>query len=167
MIRKATISDASRIAEIDVAAERFAYKDFLPEEALYKSLRVEDRISRVKKWMSEKLFEIFVFEDDTTGTVKGMMGFGQCGDDDKKNAFELHFLYVEPCFSHCGIGSKMISFFEQEGKKKGYTEFVIWVLQDNHIGINCYQKNGYSCDGSTKLFQRFNKNEARFVKHLA
>ncbi|MBP5442334.1 MAG: GNAT family N-acetyltransferase [Treponema sp.] len=166
MIRQATISDASRIAEIDVAAERFAYKDFLQEELLYKNLQVEDRINRVKKWISEKMFDIFVYEDDATGTVKGMMGFGQCGDDDKKNAFELHFLYVEPNFSHGGIGSKMISFFEQAGKQKGYTEFVIWVLQDNLIGINCYQKNGYSCDGSTKLFQRFNKNEARFVKKL-
>lgn len=60
----------------------------------------------------------------------------------------------------------MIKFFEDTGKENGYSEFVIWVLEENVIGKNCYQKNGYTCDGSEKIFQRYNKKEIRFIKKL-
>ena len=166
MIRKATEADAARIAEIDVFSERFAYKDIVPEELLYKDFTVEDRIPRVKNWISGNYFSVFVYEDDKTGIVKGMMGFGKTEDEDKPDAFELHFIYVDPYFSRQGIGSQMIDFFESEGIKQGYKEFLIWVLEKNEIGKNCYLKNGYHFDGKEKLFQRFNQNENRFVKEV-
>ena len=58
----------------------------------------------------------------------------------------------------------MIRFFEKTGKENGFSEFVIWVLEENEIGKNCYQKNGYNFDGSEKIFQRYGKKEIRFVK---
>lgn len=164
MIRKATVEDAARIAEIDVFSERFAYKDIVSEDLLYKDLTVENRIPRVRNWISEDSFSVFVYEDDTTGTVKGMMGFGKTGDEDKQNSFELHFLYVDPFFSRQGIGSQLIKYFENEGIRQGYKEFIIWVLEKNEIGKNCYLKNGYHFDGKVKIFQRFNQKENRFVK---
>ena len=38
MIREATIGDAARIAEIDVFSSRYAYKNIVPDECLYKGL---------------------------------------------------------------------------------------------------------------------------------
>ncbi|MCR4714675.1 MAG: GNAT family N-acetyltransferase [Treponemataceae bacterium] len=166
MIRKATISDASRIAEIDVAGERFAYKNIVSATALYKGLLVENRIAVCKKWITEDSFSVYVYEDDSDGIVKGMMGTGKCCDDDKQNAFELFFLYVEPYFSRNGIGTEMIKFFENEGTLKGYKEFVIWVLEKNEIGKNCYEKNGFHFDGKEKIFQRFNLKENRYIKAI-
>lgn len=167
MIRKANEADAIRIAEIDVTSERFAYKDIVSEEKLFKEFTVENRTPVVKNWIEEKYFDIYVYEDPDTKIVKGMMGFGKCGDSDKPNAFELHFIYIDPVYTHSGIGSQMIEFFEQEGKNRGHSEFVIWVLEENSIGINCYKKNGYSADGNSKIFQRFNKKEIRFVKNIS
>ncbi len=164
MIRDATIDDSSRLAEINVSSWRFAYKQIVPEEYLYRHFLVEDRIIIFKNWIATKKYEIYVYEDPLTKIIKGMMGFGKCEDEDKKNSFELHFLYIEPYFSRVGIGSEMITFFEQNGRKKDYTEFVIWVLEDNEIGKKCYQKNNYFWDGSVKEFQRLKKNEIRFIK---
>ena len=164
MIREATVNDAARVAEIDVISSRYAYRDILPEEALYRDLSVAGRVPVYKSWITEKRFEIYVYEDPGTGTVRGMMGIGMSGDEDKKEAFELHFLYIDPDYVRMGIGSEMLRFFEQKGRDTGCAEFVIWVLEENGMGIRFYEKNGYRPDGKEKIFKRWNKREIRYVK---
>ena len=107
MIREATIHDAARVAEIDVISSRFAYRNIVPDECLYQDLTVENRIPVYRRWITEKRFGIYVYEDNDTGTIRGMMGIGMSEDDDKKGAFELHFLYVDPGYVRMGIGSEM------------------------------------------------------------
>ena len=165
MIREATIKDAVRIAEIDVISSRFAYKNILSDECLYRDLSVENRIPVHKKWIAEKRFDIYVYEDSGTGIIKGMMGIGMSEDDDKKGAFELHFLYIDPDYSRKGLGSEMLQFFEQKGKDRGCREYVIWVLEENKMGRNFYEKNNYCPDGKEKIFKRWNKREIRYVKN--
>ena len=164
MIREAKANDAARIAEIDVASSRYAYKNIVSDECLYKDLSVEDRIPVHKKWITEKRFEVYVYEDPGTGMIKGMMGIGMSEDDDKKEAFELHYLYVDPDHLRMGAGSEMLQFFEQKGKERGCREFVVWVLEENEIGRNFYEKNNYRIDGKEKIFRRWNKREIRSVK---
>ena len=164
MIREATADDSVRIADIEVAGSRFAYKNIVPEECLYRDLSVENRIPVYQRWISEKRFGVYVYEEPGTGTVKGMMGIGMCEDEDKKGAFELHFIYVDPDCLRMGIGSEMLRFFEQEGREKGCPEFVVWVLEENRLGRNFYEKNGYLSDGKEKIFRRWNQREIRYVK---
>ncbi|MBO4604094.1 MAG: GNAT family N-acetyltransferase, partial [Clostridiales bacterium] len=83
---------------------------------------------------------------------------------DKKDAFELHFIYVDPRYMRMGTGLEMLRFFEEKGKEKGLSETVIWVLEDNTIGKNFYGKNNYRPDGKEKIFKRWNKREIRYVK---
>ena len=164
MIRRAAINDSARIAEIEVAGSRYAYRNIVPDECLYKDLSVEKRIPVYEGWIAEERFDIYVYEDSGTGIIKGMMGVGMSGDDDKKGAFELHFLYVDPDYLRKGIGSVMLKFFEQTGKEKGCPEYVIWVLEENEIGRNFYGKNNYRPDGKEKIFRRWNKREIRYVR---
>ncbi len=166
MIRPATIQDAPRIAEIDVSSCRFAYNNIVSEEILFRDTLVENRIQNVKNWISGNTVSVFVYEDEKTKIIKGMMGIGKCEDTDKENAFELHFLYIEPFYSRMGIGTMMINYFEEKGHELGYKEFVIWVLQDNNMGINFYEKNKYTHDGNSKIFKRYNKKEIRYLKKV-
>ena len=164
MIREANVNDSARIAEIDVLSSRYAYQNIVSEECLYRDLTVENRIPVYKRWITEKRFGIYVYEDSDTGIIKGMMGIGMCEDDDKKGAFELHFLYVDPDDLRMGIGSEMLRFFEQKGKERGCPEFVVWVLEENIMGRNFYEKNNYCVDGEEKIFRRWNKREIRYTK---
>ena len=164
MIREATIDDSARIAEIDVISSRYAYKNILSDECLYNDLTVEHRIPVHKKWIAEKRFGVYVYEDPGTGIIKGMMGIGMSEDDDKKGAFELHYLYVDPEYVRTGVGSEMLRFFEQMGQDRGCPEFVVWVLEENGMGRNFYEKNDYHLDGKEKIFKRWNKREIRYVK---
>ena len=164
MIREAAITDSGRTAEIDVISSRYAYKNIVPDECLYKDMLIENRIPVHQRWINEKPFEMYVYEDPDTDVIKGMMGIGMCGDEDKKEAFELHLIYVDPDFLRNGIGSEMLQFFEQKGKEQGFKEFVVWVLEENKIGRNFYEKNNYILDGTDKIFRRWNKKEIRYVK---
>ena len=164
MIREAAINDSGRIAEIEVFSSRFAYKNSVSDVCLYKDMSVENRIPVYQRWITEKRFELYVNEDPDTGIIKGMMGIGLCEDDDKNGAFELHFIYVDPDFVRMGTGSEMLQFFEQKGKEKGCTEYVIWALEDNGMGRSFYEKHNYRSDGKEKIFRRWNKREIRYVK---
>ena len=164
MIREANTNDSVRIAEIEVASSRFAYKNILSDDYLYNDLSVEKRAPVHNYWITEKRFDLYVYEEPDTKLIKAMMGIGMCEDEDKKDAFELHFIYVDPDYLRNGIGLEMLKFFEQKGREKGCKEFVIWVLEENGIGINFYTKNNYSHDGKDKIFKRWNKREIRYVK---
>ena len=164
MVREATINDAARIAEIDVISSRFAYQDILPDGILYQDISVENRVPVYERWIAENRFGMYVYEDSGTGLVTGMMGIGMCEDEDKKGAFELHFIYVDPDCLRMGAGSEMLRFFEQKGREKGCAEFVVWVLEGNGIGKHFYEKNNYRADGKEKIFKRWNRREIRYVK---
>ena len=88
---------------------------------------------------------------------------GLCEDEDKRDAFELHFLYVDPDYVRMGIGSEMLRFFEQAGREKGCPEFVVWVLEENKNARSFYEKHGYCSDGKEKIFRRWNKREIRYA----
>lgn len=164
MIREATLNDAARIAEIEVTSSRYAYQNIVSDECLYRDLSADARIPVYQRWISEKRFDLYVYEDDSTGLVRGMMGIGMTDDEDKKDAFELHFIYLDPDWVRMGIGSEMLKFFEQKGREKGCPEYVIWVLEENDMGRRFYEKNGYRPDGKEKIFKRWNKKEIRYVK---
>lgn len=164
MIREAKVSDSARIAEIEVESSRYAYKGIVPDDCLYKEMSAESRTPVYEYWIGEKRFELYVNEDPDTGVIKGMMGIGMNEDDDKENAFELHFIYVDPAYVRAGIGTELLKFFEQKGREKGCREFVIWVLEENTMGRNFYDKHGYVFDGKDKIFKRWNQREIRYVK---
>jgi GNAT superfamily N-acetyltransferase len=162
MIREATADDSARIAEIDVASSRYAYRDIVSHECLYRDMTVESRVPVYRRWIAEKRFELYVYED--SGVVRGMMGIGMSEDDDKKEAFELHLIYVDPACLRKGIGTEMLRFFERKGRERGCPEFVVWVLEGNGMGRNFYEKHHYRPDGKEKIFRRWNTREIRYVK---
>ena len=166
MIRNAEISDAPRIAEIIVNSTRYAYQTFLSQEILYIHIQFINLIKSVERWINGNDNYIYVYEDNKTKIGKGMMGIDKSYDDDKQNAYELHILYVEPEFSRSGIGTELIEYFENTSRKNKINELVVWVLEENKIGIRFYEKIGFICDGKTKIFERYNKNERRYIKEI-
>ena len=58
----------------------------------------------------------------------------------------------------------MLRFFEEKGRENGYTEYVIWVLEENDMGRKFYEKHDFCLDGKDKIFKRWNKREIRYVK---
>lgn len=165
MIREAIAEDGKRMAEINVIGWRYAYRNIISDEFLFKTLDIVKRAEYFSKIAEEKQQGVaYVYEE--AGIVKGFMTIGPCRDEDRKTSFELYGLYVEPFMTRGGIGSQLIHFCEQKARELGYSEVLVWVLEGNAIGINFYEKMGYSLEGARKLLEKHNRYELRYHKLL-
>ena len=114
-------------------------------------------------FQSRRLLE-YVWEEQ--GQILALLSIGDTADMDKKGAFEIWRIYVRPEAQGHNIGSQCISFSEQEAKKRGYQEIVIWAFQENTAAISFYQKNGYVVENSEYLGEPYLTIGTRLTKNL-
>jgi len=167
MIRKATLNDCSRIAEIHVFGWRCAYKDFISLDFLINKMTVRKREESFFEYLSvdRETEETFVYEEDNI--VKGFMTIGDCRDDDKNHdTFELHGVYIEPLFQRQHIGSRFVDYCVEDAIKRNKKEIVLWVFEKNNTSIEFYGKMRFLPDGKNKLYERFNERAIRFCRKL-
>ena len=126
MIRRATINDASRIAEILIFSKRMNYRQiFKNDKVSFGEMQVYPLVKRYIDNPSE-LDGIWVYDDVF---VKGMIHISE------KQILEL---YVDSFFENQGIGSNLIKFaVEQMGCA------FLWVLEKNINAIRFYQRHGF------------------------
>ena len=134
MIRKATIEDISRIAEILVFVKRMNYRVIFKNDAVsfgeLQVLPVAEEYSA-----PEILGNIWVYESE--GIVKGLIRIV-----DK----EIIELYVEHFFQGQGIGAELIEFAIREHDARS-----LWVLEKNTSAIRFYEAHGFHLTGVKEL----------------
>ena len=164
MIRLLEPQDISRIAEIHIFGWRSAYRDLISDDYLFNSLSVSKRINSLNDTKQLSNEETYVFED--SGIIKAFMILGNSRSTDKPNAFELYALYVEPLMKGQGIGTQMISKFEETARYKGFRETILWVFRNNKSARKFYENNRYKTDGKEEILEKFNQVEIRYVKQI-
>ena len=134
MIRKATIQDSSRIAEILIFTKRVNYRSiFHDDKVSFGEMQV---YPLAKQYMDDpsKLANIWVYDDEF---VKGMIHI------ENQRIAEL---YVDSFFENNGIGKKLIEFAVQEKECN-----CVWVLEKNHDAIRFYERHGFKRTGKKEL----------------
>ncbi|MBR3340797.1 MAG: GNAT family N-acetyltransferase [Clostridiales bacterium] len=134
MIRKATIEDISRIAEILVFVKRMNYRVIFRNDAVsFGEIQV---IPVAEEYSNPEILDsIRVYEDE--GIVKGII---------RIVGKEVVELYVEHFFQGQGIGAKLIEF-----AKKEYDVKFLWVLEKNTDAIRFYEAHGFHLTDNKKL----------------
>lgn len=165
MVRSATIPDAGRLAEIHVFGWRNAYRGIVSEDILFRRFSVEKRTNTFRQALEEQSEETYVFEED--GIIKGFMTIGDSRDQDRSDeTFELWGIYVDPLMLRNGIGGELLRYCETEAWKRAKKEVTLWVLAQNTIGRNFYEKHGYQPDGTQKLIEHYQLEEIRYRKRI-
>ncbi|MBQ5558909.1 MAG: GNAT family N-acetyltransferase [Lachnospiraceae bacterium] len=134
MIRKATSSDVSRIAEILVFVKRVKYRPIFHNDAYsFGELQV---ISVARQYSDPDILEnIWIYEGE--GIVKGLIHI------ENKEIMEL---YVDYFFHGQGIGSELIEFAKRE-----YDVKFLWTLEKNLEAIKFYESHGFHVSDSRML----------------
>ena len=133
MIRKATIQDISRIAEILVFVKRMKFRPiFQNDDYSFGELQVLP----VAKIYSEPsiLDSIWVYDD---GIVKGLIHI---------EGSEIVELYVDYFFQNQGIGAKLIEF-----AKVNHPITFLWAIEKNVDAIRFYQAHGFHLTNNKKF----------------
>ena len=126
LIRKASVEDISRIAEILVFVKRMNYRAIFRNDAVsFGEIQVIPVAEQYSK--PEILDSIWVYEAE--GIVKGLI---------RIVGKEVVELYVEHFFQGQGIGAKLIEFAKKEQEAK-----ILWVLEKNTDAIRFYETHGF------------------------
>ena len=134
LIRKATIKDISRIAEILVFVKRMNYRVIFRNDAVsFGEIQVIPVAEQYSK--PEILENICVYEAE--GIVKGLI---------RIVGKEVVELYVEHFFQGQGIGAELIEFAKKEHDVK-----FLWVLEKNANAIRFYEAHGFHLTDNKKL----------------
>ncbi|MBR1931486.1 MAG: GNAT family N-acetyltransferase [Lachnospiraceae bacterium] len=125
MIRKATLNDISRIAEILVFVKRIKFRPiFRNDDYSFGELQV---LSVAEKYKAPDILNhIWVYDD---GIVKGLIHI----EDN-----EIVELYVDYFFQNQGVGAALIEY-----AKENYSVTFLWAIEKNIDAIRFYEKHGF------------------------
>ena len=158
MIRPGGPDDAEAVARVHVETWQAAYAHALPAGELA-ALSVEERAKGHRLWPPTFVAEI-------AGEIIGFVGVGasrQPGADG-----ELFTIYVHPDHWGTGVGRALIEAGEEELRKLGHRDAILWVLGDNPRARRFYEFAGWAADGTVRdinLFG-FDLSEVRYAKRL-
>jgi putative acetyltransferase len=134
MIRKATLQDISRIAEILVFVKRIKFRPiFKDDDYSFGELQVLPVAEKYSK--PEILDYIWVYEDK--GIVKGLIHI------EGKEVVEL---YVDYFFQGQGVGAKLLEFAKEE-----YDVKFLWAIEKNTDAIRFYETHGFFVSNEKKF----------------
>lgn len=151
MLRKATIQDISRIAEIIVFGKRVAYRHIFNNDFVsFNELQVINLIDEYRN--NPTLVNNMLVYDD--GIIKGVIN--RIFIDD---AVEICEFYVEPFLKGNGIGKELIQqvIFEARTSKKN--KIFLWVIEENLSARKFYENNGFVASGKTCLIEGTTKTD--------
>ena len=133
MIRKATINDISRIAEILVFVKRMKYRAiFQNDDYSFNELQV---LNVAEKYKSPDILDnIWVYDD---GIVKGLIHIG---------GNEIVELYVDYFFQNQGVGSALIEY-----AKEKYPVTFLWAIEKNVEAIRFYERHDFHITKNKKF----------------
>lgn len=129
-IRKAKLSDAERMAEIEIFNYRLNFYPIFKSDDYYFG---ELSVSKKAKEYAEIIENVFVYDD---GVIKGFIVI---------EGTEIKKLFVEPVLQGNSIGGKLLRFAVSE---KGADN--LWALEKNKRAIAFYKRNGFCLSGERK-----------------
>ena len=129
-IRRATIDDLVRIAEIFVFNYRLNFYPIFQEDTFYFG---ELTVSNMVESFAKELDSIWVYDD---GVVKGFIHIGKR---------EVRRLFVEPTLQGKAIGAELLEY----GIAEKDVNF-LWVLEKNIKAIAFYKRHGFDTTNEKK-----------------
>ena len=130
-IRKATIDDLARIAEIVIFNYRLNfYPIFENDDYYFGELQVPNLIKQYESIVDH----IWVYDD---GAVKGII---QIEDQ------EIKKLFVEPVLQGNGIGFKLLAYAIEN-----HNANTLWALEKNTRAIRFYERHGFKITADKKI----------------
>ena len=151
MVRKASMQDVSRIAEIIVFGKRVAYRPIFNNDVVsFNELQV---IYLIEEYRSNPALvdNMLVYDD---GIIKGVIN--RIFKDD---SVEICEFYIEPFFKGNGIGKELIQQVILETRTSKKRKIFLWVIEDNLSARKFYENNGFIASGETCLIDGTTKTD--------
>lgn len=148
--RKATIEDASRIAEILIFTKRMNYRSIYQDDKVSFGEMQVYPLAKEYIEFPDILKKIWVYEDEF---VKGIIHI-----EDK----EILELYVDSFFQNQGIGSELLEFAVRQMECQ-----YLWGLEKNIRAIKFYKEHGFQVSDERELVEGTKEYVVKMKKEKA
>ncbi|MES2738318.1 MAG: GNAT family N-acetyltransferase [Verrucomicrobiota bacterium] len=165
MIRLATLEDARRIAEIQVASWQVAYRGILPDEYL-DQINVEQREAVWRGCCGKEGDVLWVGMRDEV--VAGFCHVRASRDADADSACaEVTSIYLDPAKWRRGLGRELMGAALTSARERGFERISLWVLRENLAARLFYEALGFRPDDTvkTETFSGCTLHEMRYIKN--
>jgi len=140
-IRTATIEDAAALAEVHVAAWRWAYEGLLPT-AVLDGLSVDERAVMWRRILANPVGVTLLAE--RSGRAIGFASAGPGRDEiGGPSVGELYALYVLADVTGTGVGRSLHDAVLSRLAERGFVAARLWVLRGNARAIRFYTRQGW------------------------
>ena len=76
------------------------------------------------------------------------------------------YIFVEPEYRGRGYAGEVLKFYEQESKKLGAKQIVLFVFKINKSAIRLYEKSGYKIVDAVSSYEATEPTRYKMVKDL-
>ncbi len=144
-LRRAGVTDAAAIAEIDVRAWWHGYRSFLDEQRLSERIVEDQTLHWSERLRGGGLGETWALE--VAGRIAGYSSFGPGGDPDAKaGTGELLALYVDPPAQGGGAGTLLLEHAHGRLAELGFDAATLWTFEANGLARAFYERHGWVLD---------------------
>ena len=149
-IRRATVDDAPRIADIHVRTAQRAFRAHVPAHILA-AITIEDRLERWTECTGRQQPGASVWVAEDEGVVVGFCFVEPSREDDATPATGLlKSLYVDPAAAGRGIGTALMQTGLKSLAECGFHDATLWVIEANERAQTFYRHRGWEPDGAVR-----------------
>lgn len=148
-IRFAKPSDAEQIASCHVASWQKIYRGHIPDTVL-DTLSVKNR---EQQWLELLNNNVKVLVVEQNHLIIGFASICPSRDEDTdpKKYGEISAIYLHPNYWHLGFGKKLCEAALSDLEMMGFSEVIVWALNENDIARKFYITMGFTETDQTKL----------------
>ena len=158
-IRAGTRADAAGIAGVHVASWRAGYAHVFPESVLHADDFASSRLRMWTDWRFHpgQRVAVCVRHDDERELVVGFSAYGPERERARGHTGrgELYAFYFHPRTWGTGAASSLMEHTHERLRAEGFSESVLWVLEDNPRARAFYEKHGWSASGIAADFDEY------------
>lgn len=152
IIRRAAVDDAPMLARVHVDSWQVAYRSIVPDSHRER-FTYQWREKAFREALAANLGETYLIEDNDQTIGMFTIGAGRDADLDTTCTGEIWGIYIAPDYWRQGIGTTLVREAERILQSRGYTEVVLWVLEENVGARRFYEKMGFCLDGMYKIME--------------
>jgi len=146
--RRATVADASSIAQVGVRSWRVAYRGIMPQDFLDR-LDVANGAKAWRATIANANEDVLVVDDED-----GVAGFCWLRRADR-SAVEIVALYVDPDKWNRGLGAALVAGALQCARGREFRVAMLWSLERNARARRFYESQGFREHGSRRTHERW------------
>ncbi len=147
-LKRATLDDADAMGRIGALGWQAAYRGIVPDDVL-DNITPDARAQRFRQ-AYQAFPEAMYWLVLSDGVEAGLINAHPCMDDDARDCGEIGAIYFLPEYCRQGLGSAAMAHALQALREMGFSQAVLWVLEQNSRARRFYEKQGFAADGAAR-----------------